>query len=238
MGAYSMRLLCDLDIVLYRCLHATKEQGFYAGIRAADNTVDRILDRFDYPSDTSLVLSGPGNFRKDFCSTYKSNRKPESRPPYLFEAKEYFKKYWGALESRGEEADDLIAQMINDNCVVATLDKDYKQLGVPLYNFVKNELIEVSNPEYWFWLQMLVGDQADSIEGLTNPTKLHHKQPPNFTEATAHEVLKDKSPEEMKQLVQGLYQQIHGDAWFEKYDTTARLLFLRRKDAQEYYEIF
>lgn len=232
-----MKLLCDLDIVLYRCLHATKEQGYYAGLRAADNTVDRILERFGYP-DFTLAVSGIGNFRKKISPTYKSNRKPESRPEYLYDAKQWFKRYWGTVESENCEADDVIATLAVGDCVVASSDKDFRQLGVPLYNPWKDELVEVGNPHYHFYLQCLTGDAVDMVAGLKNPAKLHHVNAPCFTEATASKVLEGKTKEEMKSTVLDLYQQVHGENWFEKFDTCARLLFLRRKENQEYYEIF
>lgn len=244
-----MTLLIDGDTVLVKSLFAVKgdkenehewrRDNYYAGLRACDFTLDNILSKFDYPPYV-LGLGGSGNFRKQISSDYKANRDPSKMPKYMYDAKNYLCKYWNATIANGMETDDLLA-IEHDSCgstIIIGNDKDYKQLGGKIYNYWKNELLDIDNPAYYFWLQMLVGDAVDNIEGLKNPAKLHHTKPPNFTEATASEVLKDKSPSEMKETVQSLYKQIHGNSWFQFYDTNARLLFLRRKDANEYYQKF
>jgi hypothetical protein len=241
-----MRLLIDGDTVIFKGLTAVQERRtegdvkividkYHEGIRACDFNMETILSKYDYP-EFMIAISGKDNFRKKISPTYKSNR--TSRPRYLHEVREYFKKYWGAVEQVGLEADDVLG-IEHDSCTTLVVDdKDYKQLGGKIDFHWQRKYVEIDNPEYWFWLQMLVGDRTDMIQGLTNPAKLHHKEPPNFTDVTAQEILQDKSPEEMKAIVQSLYQQIHGDAWFEFYDTCARLIFLRRKNATEYFEIY
>jgi 5'-3' exonuclease len=220
-----MVLRTDLDIILYKGLFACKDQ-YWEGIRACDNIVTSILDRFGNPR-YELVISGKGNFRKQISSEYKANRKPESRPKYLYEAKEYFKRYWGAIETVGEEADDYIARSYREGDVIVTSDKDFRQLKAKIYNPWKDELVEITNPEYWFYYQMIVGDSADSIKTL-----------PGYGPKKAEKILANKSPEEMKDAVIETYKDYYKDEWFEKYDTTARLLFLRRANCQEYYECY
>jgi DNA polymerase-1 len=230
-----MRLLIDTDIILYRGLFATVDLGYFAGLRACDNMVSSILDRFQYP-EYHLVLTGKGNFRKKIYTDYKANRKPESRPPYLHEAREYFKKYWEAIETEGIEADDWIASNYQEGDVIVSSDKDFKQLPARIYNPSKDELLDVDNPDFYFWLQTLVGDSADNVPGLPNPAKAHHKKQPNFTEDTASEVLKGT---DYKSTVINLYQQVYGEQnWFETFDRNCRLLFLQRKNAKEYYELY
>jgi 5'-3' exonuclease len=228
-----MKLLIDLDIILYKGLWVCKDQ-YYPGLRACDWIVDRILDRFNYP-EFELVISGSGNFRKKISSEYKSNRKPESRPKYLYEAKNYFIKYWNAVLTEGIEADDYIASLHDSCTIIVSNDKDYKQLGGKIYNPFKDELVEITKPEYWFFLQTLIGDSADCVSGLKNPDKLHHKNQPCYTEDTASKLLEDKSPEEMKEIVQEKYKTIYGDGWYERFDTNCRLLWLKRNFADEYF---
>lgn len=230
-----MKLLVDLDIILYTGLFACKDE-YYPGLRACDSIVENVLDWFNHPP-YELVLSGGSNFRKLLCERYKANRKPESRPKYLYEAREYFKKYWGAVQALGE-ADDYIASSIDSDSIIISTDKDFKQLGVPIFNPRTWKLSEINNPHYYWWLQMMVGDSTDNVEGLKNPMKSHFTNPPCFTEATASKVLEDLSPGEMKQTVIDLYKQVHNDKWFEAFDRTARLLFLQRRDATEYYNYY
>jgi len=228
-----VNVLIDLDLLLYKGLFACKDQ-YYPGLRATDNIINNVLERFDFP-EYELVISGQGNFRKDISADYKANRKPENKPKYLYEAKCYYKKYWNAVETTGMEADDYIASSITDDCVICSEDKDFRQLGVPIFNPRTWTLTEITNPEYHFFVQALVGDRADNIPGLTNPEKLHHKNPPCFTEDTAAKVLEGKSVEEMKSTVIDLYKEIHKDEWYVRFDTACRLLYLRRKGKEEYF---
>lgn len=228
-----VRLLIDLDVVMYLGLYSGAE-GYFPVSRACDNKVSNIIEYFD--TDYKLFLSGDNNFRKGICSTYKSGRPP--KPPYYYEIRNYFIKYWDADVTDGQEADDSIAQSITDGCIICSNDHDFRQLGVTMFDPKKWELKHYGDGTFWFWLQMLTGCTTDKVEGLTNPAKLHHKNPPKFTDATAGEVLRDKSPEQMKQTVIDLYKQIYDEDWFSKFDTTARLIYLRRKDAREYYQKF
>jgi len=230
------RLLIDGDTVLIKSLFAVKDK-FYGGLRACNFTLENILSKFDYP-EFVLGLGGYGNFRKEISSEYKSNRDPSKLPKYLYEGKEYLKKYWGARQADGMETDDLLAIEQEPDDILVVQDKDYLQLGGKYFDYWKGTMFEVDNPAFYFYRQLLVGDRSDNIPGLTNPEKLHFANPPNFTDPTATKVLENKSPEEMRDTVQGLYQQIYGEDWFGKYDVAARLLFLRRKNATEYFQVF
>jgi 5'-3' exonuclease len=231
-----VKLLIDLDGIVFRCLKATEDQNYYSQLRACDNKVEDIISRFG--CEYLLVLSGSGNFRKILYPEYKAHRKVEDRPRYLSDTRGYFVKYWPTVIAEGMEADDLVATLSDSESIIVSNDHDYLQVGAKIYNPWKDQLIEVSNPEFYFWRQMLTGCSSDGVPGLKTPEKAHFKNPPNFTEDTASKVLEGKSPEEMKETVQNLYKQVLGEEWFSRYDLTARLLFLRRKDAVEYYQIY
>jgi 5'-3' exonuclease len=233
-----MKLLIDLDGILFRCMLATKDQGYYHQLRACYTTVDRILDKWDNP-EYLMALSGTENFRKTIYPEYKANRNPEDRPRYLWEARQYFIKYYGAQVAEGMEADDLVAMNVGEDAVVISNDKDYLQVeGARIYNPWKDEMIYVDEDlaHLSFFTQLLVGDSGDNIPGLKNPTKSHFTKPPNFTKPTATEVLQGKTKDEMQSTVIGLYQQVYGDDWFERYDLTASLLYLRRGEGSNYTE--
>lgn len=231
-----MRLLIDHDIILYRGLFGCKE-GYYRQLQTCEYMIERIIDRLG-SDDITLFLSDSRNFRNEISADYKANRTTSVRPPYLHDARLYFRKYWDAVLTDNCEADDAIGMAHDDESIVVSNDKDMFQLGGFIYNPVKDEMFDIQNPEYFFYLQMLVGDHADNVEGLRNPEKAHHKNPPKFTDATAQTYLAEKSMEEMRQIVQDLYFAQYGDGWFEKYDMTARLLFLRRADTDNYYDRF
>lgn len=230
-----VRLLIDFDGILYRGLFAV--EGYYKGVRACENILEKIMDRWG-TRDVSLFLSGSENFRKKIDPLYKANRKSDSRPQYLYEAREYFIKYWGALFSIDLEADDLIAMNYSDDCIICSVDKDFFQLPATIYDHVKDQVTRIDNPEFFFYRQCLTGDKVDNIPGIKNPHKSHWTNPPNFSEATATEVLEGKSKEEMKEVVQNMYQLQYGEGWYVRYDTNLQLLFLKRSMDSTYNEYF
>jgi 5'-3' exonuclease len=233
-----MRLLIDLDGILFRCMLATKDQGYYQQLRACYTTVDRIMDKWDNP-EYLMALSGTENFRKTIYPEYKANRNPEDRPRYLWEARQYFIKYYGAQVAENMEADDLVAMNVGEDAIVISNDKDYLQVaGAQIYNPWKDEMIYVDDnlAHLSFFTQLLVGDSGDNIPGLKNPQKSHFTKPPNFTKPTATEILQDKTKDEMQSTVIGLYQQVYGDDWFAQYDLIAQLLYLRRGEGSNYTE--
>lgn len=229
-----MRLLIDHDILLYRALWGCKE-GYYKQLQTCDHMIEKIIDRLE-SDDITLIMTGPDNFRYALSPSYKANRK--EKPFYLYDAKRYYEKYWGAVVSVGCEADDVIGMAHGEDSIVVSSDKDMYQLGGLIYNPVKDEMYDIENPWYFFYLQMLTGDKADNVQGVKNPEKAHFKDPPNFTEATAKDLLKEKTPMECKAQVVYMYYCQYGNDWPSKFETNAKLLFLKRADAQEYYEAF
>jgi 5'-3' exonuclease len=232
-----MRLLVDLDILLYRSLWGCKGD-FQEKLLTCDYMIEKIMSKLG-STDISLFLSGSNNFRHGISNTYKANRKDQPRPEYLAEARQYYIDTRNASVTDGVEADDAIGMAHDENSIVVSSDKDFFQLGGLIYNPVSDKLYDVKNPWYFFYVQMLTGDKADNIEGIKNPDKSHYKIPPNFTDATAKKWLHNKSCDYCRTTVGGLYLIQFGDhLWFDKYDMNARLLFLKRSYATEYHEIF
>lgn len=232
-----MTALIDMDAVLYRGLFGAKLRSYYEQLRNCENIIERIQDRLKV-SESILFLSGNKNFRKEIYPLYKSNRKDSERPFYLQDAKMYFLKYWNAICNDIYEADDLIAMNHDENTIMVSNDKDFYTVGGNLYNPFTNTLYYIDNPEFHFYKQLCTGDQIDSIPGIRNPAKSHHRNPPNFTDGTATELLKDLSKEEMKLLVQSLYYDQFGNDWFHEYERNAKLLFLKRSETANYYDYF
>lgn len=218
-----MRLLFDCDTIIYKGLYAV--DGYYGGLRACDNIVYRVLDKWGEGWEPSFFLSGPDNFRKKIYPLYKANR--VNRPQYLHDARKYFMKYWGAVFSVGLEADDMLAMNYGEDSVLVVQDKDYYQLdGATLYDPFKDVVTKIDDGAFFFFRQMLTGDKSDNIPGLKNPAKSHFKEPPNFTDVTATELLNSK--QNFKEAVQQLYKDQFGDDWQSIYDRNAQLLFLKR----------
>lgn len=229
-----MKNFLDLDLILYSRLFVTKDQTFYKQIRACEDKVQDVID-YIKADENILVTSGPTNFRYKVDPTYKANRKDTPRPEYLYDARKYFQKYWGAILAVGVEPDDFIATYAGEDDVISTIDKDYGQLDRKIYNWNKGTIEYGEGLKYW-WIQMLIGDKADGIPGVPNPSKAHHTKQPCFTEATARELLEGLDLATIKLVVQDIYQQVYPSGWFHEFDTKARLLFLQRKPNDNYFE--
>ena len=167
-----MKLLIDGDIVAYT-------SAFHA--KANNNTQEEAKNKIDSTirwsvakteaSSYQVYLTGKGNFRYEVAKTYKAQR-TAPKPSLLPWCREYLRWEWGAIVSQGEEADDLIAievaRMNYEGVIVASVDKDFLQLGVPMYNWRKDEMISHTREEglQFFYKQCIMGDMADNIKGI------------------------------------------------------------------------
>jgi 5'-3' exonuclease len=119
--------------------------------------------------------------------------------------------------------------------MIVSIDKDLLTLEGMLYNYRKDEIHSTTSnsARLNFWVQMLIGDVADNVPGLKNPAKAHHKNPPNFSEATAKELLAS-DPENMRKTVEEVYMKQFGNEWEKVFKEHADLLFIQRKDAKNF----
>ena len=55
-----------------------------------------------------------------------------------------------------------------ENCIIVSIDKDYKQLERIIYNYIKEEFYEIDQKQamYNFWEQMVTGDSGDNVNYL------------------------------------------------------------------------
>ena len=178
-----MKVLFDGDVIAYRAA-AHKVLDPFGGKR--DCTILEALEKVDDiinltfdncgipfwgPQDYSMYITGKTNFRYKVADDYKGNRKDVQRPEHLPKVREYLLEKYNAEVSIDEEADDLIskeATLLKYDCIIATVDKDLKQIPCGFYNFMDCTLTQVSkeDAEFYFWQQVLTGDRVDAIEGL------------------------------------------------------------------------
>lgn len=135
-----------------------------------DNTISACITATGATS-YKVYLTGKGNFRYAITKTYKEHRKAEK--PLLFDhCRNHIQFSHNAIVSNGEEADDLIAieaaRMGYEGCVITSIDKDFLQVPVPMYNWKRGELTPVSEVDgiRFFYQQCLEGDRADNVEGI------------------------------------------------------------------------
>lgn len=140
-----------------------------------DTIIKETIKRFQ-PDQTIVYLSGETNFRTEIATLreYKEARKDKAKPKYYKQLRDYMVEAWSAVMTEGCEADDAVAIMAaschaeDQDCIIATIDKDL--LGVPgwNYNFDTKQLRFISHEEAtkWFYMQLLTGDATDSIPGV------------------------------------------------------------------------
>ena len=189
-----MKALIDGDILLYRIgFGAEAEEGSVA-ISRMDELIHRIITTTNSNSYTIYLSDGRDKtFRYRLNNNYKGNRK-QPKPLHYQLLKEYLIEQRGAIVAVDEEADDLmgIEQSQNSKAlqaddrikqiqydaslyfnkyetIICSIDKDLLQIPGNHYNFVRDEFITITEEEgiHFFYLQLLMGDKADNIPGIT-----------------------------------------------------------------------
>ncbi len=167
-----MIALVDGDVMCYRIAFACKDDPEDVAITTMASFLEEILMVDLNLNSWQIFLTGKTNYRKDIATTapYKGNR-PAEKPAHLEMLRNYLVTSWGALISENEEADDCIAikaTELYDDCIIVSIDKDFKQVAGWHYNFVKKEKFFVSEEQglQFFYKQILMGDKADNIVGI------------------------------------------------------------------------
>ena len=166
------------------------------------------------------------NFRKAIDPQYKGNRKAEHKPTYLPDLLEYLLQHHNGFATEGCEADDFFghaqsnARKQNQLPIVVSVDKDLKQLHGVHYDLVKKVFEDVTpeQAELVFWRQMLQGDSAVNIVGISGVGAVKAKR-----------YLPDGTDNQKAQeIVCSYYQAEHGDKWEDFYNKNAQLLWIWR----------
>ena len=214
-----MIALIDSDILCYRVGAVTEEENENTAIETMAVYLEDMLmfDLLDC-EEHELFLTGKQNFRFDVAVTapYKGNRKDKAKPKHLPLLREYLQVSWDASVSDWQEADDDIAiraTELGEDCIIASIDKDFLQVPGWHYNFVKKVKKHVTPEEglRFFYKQILMGDSADNIKGM-------HR----VGEVTATKMLADFTTE--MQLYKCCVEAMGEERVLEN----ARLLWLRR----------
>jgi len=185
-----MLVLADADIVAYRASASCKEGDdvSIACIRA-DGLMHSILEKTG-SAQYRAFLSGTRNWRKELYPAYKANRKDMVPPKHLYATKEHLISQWNAELSDGCEADDSIGVAHTEtggDCIIASIDKDFHQLGGSFYNFVKDEkyFIDETEGKRFFWKQVMLGDKSDNVPGFDGMARV---KPTKFIQAVWNDI--------------------------------------------------
>lgn len=186
-----------------------------------------------------FFLSDDKNFRHRLAVTTPYKVRDQEKPKHYHLIKQHLITKYNAIVLQDMEADDalgILSQLCDDDgvpYVLATDDKDLKQIPGQHYHITSKKLFHVSVKESLdhFFTQVLTGDRTDSIPGLpgmgakTAEKVLSSCQSVedylNACKETYTEVLKTKSPVLNK-------VELHVDDPITYLNEQANLLFIRR----------
>ena len=212
-----MKILCDADFIVYKaCAAAESEVDFgddvilvTSNFRDAYNATKRELNKLENKlgSFSSLILffSDSVNFRKKILPDYKGHRN-RKKPCGYKRVINALRKEYKVIQKPGLEADDamgIYATKFPGN-IIASPDKDMKQIPGQLYNFEEVFTIEPNAGAAWHLIQSLAGDQTDGYGGVPG---IGVKRAENlfkekgYTWKTVVEAYKDKNLTEEDALV-------------------------------------
>ena len=211
----------DADIVSYRAAAScepTKQrneiQGLDIAIARCDETMHRILADCETEQYFSF-LTGGENFRYKIYPQYKAHRRDRPPPRWWNDCKEYLVSEWGSRLCTGYEADDAIGiAATTHKGIIASIDKDLRQIPGRHYNFVTREFSDVSEEEAKrnFYRQLILGDRSDNIPKI-----------PKIGEVGAENLLNENPPEDWHNIIVELYRQHNMD-----FETNYKLLYILR----------
>ena len=170
-----MLALVDADSIYFRAVMSSLKRKEIRTI--INTTMHEIMGQTFCTKDELMVaVKGHNNFRKELYPKYKANRpalKPEIRKGLNY-AHNYMKEHWGAIESTGMEADDLVciwaheAMDMGEDYVIAGLDKDLLQIPGKHYNYKRGDHVTIDDDtaKYNMFMQCITGDTSDNIPGI------------------------------------------------------------------------
>lgn len=175
-------LLIDGDIVLYRFASTNESHIDWGdGITSTSLTEDVAKADMDAnikhlvkaaKAESAIVcLSHQRNFRYTVLPTYKHNRQDVAKPTLYDKLKEHIIATQETRMKEWLEADDvmgILATKRPGKFIIATLDKDLKQIPGMHFNWNKDKAVrEVTREEgeRFFWMQCLMGDSTDGYSG-------------------------------------------------------------------------
>jgi 5'-3' exonuclease len=130
------------------------------------------------------------NFRTEIFPEYKANR-PDRKPRWYSELKEFIIWKYNSKICLGEEADDGLGYSQTEDSCIVSIDKDLFQVPGHHYNFVKEEWHYVNEEEgrLWFYKQLIQGDATDGVKGVAGLGKVKTERLFSGLEGTSDEVL-------------------------------------------------
>lgn len=166
------KVIFDIDSLVYQACYGAED---------LEEAVEGFFGRYDSAifhlgmkvSVEQVIPVGfcRNNYRHRIALDYKGNRVSE-KPPFFDELVKEIKEQINVQTRDGIETDDLVAKFREhygpENCIIVSIDKDYRQFAGMLYNYHKDEIEKIGDYEayYNFMEQMVCGDRADNVKPL------------------------------------------------------------------------
>lgn len=226
-------VLCDGDIVAYRCAASCLSKGqLVEPVEVAQTRVNDLMYRIIQETEATkyeVYIGGENNFRKAIYPEYKANRKDTQKPPWLDACREQLVVEWQASVVNGMETDDMLGILQTDDTIIASIDKDLLMIPGKHYNFVKQEhyLVTPLDGIRHFWFQMIMGDRSDNIPGYDGTAR---QTTPKFLLPVIQALNECTNEEAMEKLVKDMYIVNGNQAQFE---INKKLLWILREEPEE-----
>ena len=174
-----MKILCDADFIVYKACAAAESEvdfgddvilvtsNFSDAYRATKRELTKLENKLGSFSAIVLFFSDSINFRKKILDSYKGHRN-RKKPCGYKRVIEALKKEYKVIIKPTLEADDamgIYATKYPGN-IIASPDKDMRQIPGLLYNFDETFTIDPAEGAKWHLIQTMAGDQTDGYGGV------------------------------------------------------------------------
>lgn len=170
--------LIDADSIIWIAGHSykdTEKKTLKGALDSCDDIINDILSQCEADYYAGFLTEGSFRYKIATVKPYKGNRTKMPKPEYFHTLKSYLIEKYKFQYIRDYEADDLCLMAHHTynttdqyNPIVASPDKDLRQIAGTFYDYKKKVHAEVTKEEASrnLWMQMLVGDTGDNIAGL------------------------------------------------------------------------
>lgn len=193
-----------------------------------NNILDKLCNKFGTRDLDIWLTPSVGNFRDRLATIqkYKGNRDTQTRPRHFKELQKHLVDNYGAKFAEGQEADDAlgIGATVHGGAVLVSLDKDLDQIPGIHYNWVEENVYKINKKEGTvnFYSQVLSGDSADNIPGLSGVGPV-----------TARKMLRDcASSRDCWEVVLDSYRDQFGEDYERRAIEVAQLCWVRRYEGE------
>ena len=174
-----MKILCDADFIVYKACAAAETEvdwgddtilvtsNFSDAYGATKRELNKLENKFGTLSTLILFFTDSINFRKQILPEYKGHRN-RKKPCGYKRVINALRKEYKVIIKPTLEADDtmgIYATKYPGN-IIASPDKDMRQIPGKLYNFDETFTIDKAEGARWHLIQTLAGDQTDGYGGV------------------------------------------------------------------------